>query len=666
MHSGYYSPDFRSDEIHVTIRGDSLLMSFFNMTVSTMERPLNDLMDRTLLRIRKKFEKKKVIKKKGIKAVEPVESDGAVYIEKYGVRVETTNLHNSDWVSDMEVFIDSLRMRIIVDAPNITALSSYPRKPILINSPIIAKVSAEYTDRIDYVWCIETDQKLEIVCKESIFIPNESHVGLRIKLYCTPSRKKLVNTSLINNNPPSNSSMNELIYGRTTTLYFNCNIELSKISKTLQIRKDFLSIISNNNQIISSTPNEHNKSNIRIMTYNILADSYATSDYAKKVLYSYIKNPLFLELDYRSQIILQELIIHNSDIICLQECDSKAFEDYYEPYLSKLGYSGHYTGKTGNVPEGCAFFSRNNTFTLLQKYDFHLKNALSSDVSLQDLFSIRPDLFDIACSKLGTTSQIEILQYKNNPKHIFIIANTHLFYHPGASYIRLLQTHVIIQKISQLKSEILFLGLENFLMKENITNNDYVSDVNLIDISDGNIEVSVVFAGDLNSTAEDGVIEYLSSGVILPEHDEWKSMDTFKWGKAERKAAAALAVEGEGEGEIHTASSKSYENNDNDNGYENVPITVLSSQLSEILPVLTHDLGLFSATGFPTYTNFTRGFQDLLDYIFIPCYSSSSSSLNVVSVAPFPSYDVLIEEIALPSEVFPSDHLSVVIDLSIN
>lgn len=46
---------------------------------------------------------------------------------------------------------------------------------------------------------------------------------------------------------------------------------------------------------------------LRIMSYNILADQYAGSDYAQKVLFSYCPGPA-LDPEYRKQLVLQELL----------------------------------------------------------------------------------------------------------------------------------------------------------------------------------------------------------------------------------------------------------------------------------------------------------------------------------------------------------------------
>lgn len=51
-------------------------------------------------------------------------------------------------------------------------------------------------------------------------------------------------------------------------------------------------------------------------------------------------------------------------------------------------------------------------------------------------------------------------------------------------------------------------------------------------------------------------------------------------------------------------------------------------------------------------------FKDLLDYVFI-----ESDIMTVDAVSPFPAESILSENVALPSSVFPSDHLAVAVDV---
>lgn len=73
---------------------------------------------------------------------------------------------------------------------------------------------------------------------------------------------------------------------------------------------------------------------------------------------------------------------------------------------------------------------------------------------------------------------------------------------------------------------------------------------------------------------------------------------------------------------------------------------------------LKHDLNLSSAYSTAEYTNYTAGFCGCLDYIFY-----QKDYLEIEQVVPMPSKDELSLHTALPSVVFPSDHISLCVDL---
>lgn len=74
---------------------------------------------------------------------------------------------------------------------------------------------------------------------------------------------------------------------------------------------------------------------------------------------------------------------------------------------------------------------------------------------------------------------------------------------------------------------------------------------------------------------------------------------------------------------------------------------------------LHQPINIESACGTPPYTNFTQGFQETLDYIFI-----DSDTLTVTKVVPLPSHEDVTANVGLPSIVFPSDHLALICDLT--
>jgi len=118
--------------------------------------------------------------------------------------------------------------------------------------------------------------------------------------------------------------------------------------------------------------------------------------------------------------------------------------------------------------------------------------------------------------------------------------------------------------------------------------------------------VTVMLCGDFNSTPPFGVVEYLTGGVIGENHSDWRSQ--------EGEEVVGLALE--------------------------------------------LDKKFISACGTPKYTNYTQGFKDCLDYIFI-----EDGMFEVEQVIPLPSEEELSQHIALPNIVFPSDHVAIVADL---
>lgn len=65
-----------------------------------------------------------------------------------------------------------------------------------------------------------------------------------------------------------------------------------------------------------------------------------------------------------------------------------------------------------------------------------------------------------------------------------------------------------------------------------------------------------------------------------------------------------------------------------------------------------------SACGTPKYTNYVPGFKACLDYIFY-----QTEHFEVQEIIPMPSDEELAAHIAIPSVVFPSDHVAIVANL---
>ena len=97
------------------------------------------------------------------------------------------------------------------------------------------------------------------------------------------------------------------------------------------------------------TPNYLEDSNqFRVISYNILANVYATSEHAKERLYPYC-DASALDQDYRQCLLSREVLGYRGDIICLQEVGTKYFSQFLCPVLNQWNYEGCFHEKAGKV-----------------------------------------------------------------------------------------------------------------------------------------------------------------------------------------------------------------------------------------------------------------------------------------------------------------------------
>ncbi|XP_035223948.1 2',5'-phosphodiesterase 12-like [Stegodyphus dumicola] len=125
-------------------------------------------------------------------------------------------------------------------------------------------------------------------------------------------------------------------------------------------------------------------------------------------------------------------------------------------------------------------------------------------------------------------------------------------------------------------------------------------------IEDPQCTIALILSGDFNSFPKGGVYKFITKGYLPKDCLDWKS-----------------------------------------NPEEEVKGLALS-----------HSLQLDSACGTPKYTNYTEGFAGCIDYIFY-----EKCRFHVSAVVPFPTNEQLTKYKALPSKVFPSDHIALVCSL---
>ncbi|XP_018377460.1 PREDICTED: 2',5'-phosphodiesterase 12 isoform X3 [Trachymyrmex cornetzi] len=233
----------------------------------------------------------------------------------------------------------------------------------------------------------------------------------------------------------------------------------------------------------------------RVISYNILADTYADSDFSKDVLFPYCPQ-YALDMDYRKQLILKEIIGFNSDIICLQEVDKNIYEYDLLPSLYMLNYDGVFVTKN-EVNEGLATFFNQNRF---EKLGFE-RSIMAQNVDLPKFAAIWSkidnDKIKARFLNRNTTIQVTTLRSKENRSEILVIGNTHLYFKPDADHIRLLQGYYAITYLHDIAKRI---------QEENPECN-----------------VSVIFCGDFNSVPECGIYQLITKNYVSETCEDWKS-----------------------------------------------------------------------------------------------------------------------------------------------
>jgi len=369
----------------------------------------------------------------------------------------------------------------------------------------------------------------------------------------------------------------------------------------------------------SLPPNSPNNSltTFRLSSFNLLAKEYARTSFAIEQMYPYC-NRRHLDIKYRKTLLAREVVELDCDIMCFQETSSDLFEDFLVPLLRKT-HQGRLTLKAGRVAEGCTMFFRRDMFDLETTVDVKFSEALVNDAHYKDYVKELklkwPTFFDDVLPHMTTIFQFTVLRCSSSSDYI-IIGNTHLFYHPNAMHIRILQCMVMAHESQKL--------VKMFKKKG---------------------KVCTILCGDLNSLPTTGSITLLKTGHVPSNHPDWEYGTIFKWGDV-----------GHSEG-------------DDAKGVLVVPLPDdISSEESVLLSEgMGVTINLKNSVGFddayeshePEFTNSLKGFQATLDYIF------KTSNLEVVRVLPGISPKDIEACGGIPSVEYPSDHISIAAELRI-
>lgn len=292
---------------------------------------------------------------------------------------------------------------------------------VFVGVPLVIETRVLHAERAVIVWFVGGKQ---VLYDSHCYTPTEEDVGKEVSFLINPVRSGLCS-------------------GYEEVYQYEKAIQTQPFMPIIELRQSWL-----------ARPKE-DQSKLRVMSYNLLADLYATRGIDQKVMYNHCKVD-FVARTRRMPLLVHEILAHQPDIICLQEVDSIIFEQLLRPVLKAHGYHGYYSNKVAAQKEGCAMFWS------LQVFD---EDAAQEEFALRDLVESQPDgdqtdwdsldqiksLLDhcpeLGCvvrEKVGQILQVATLRLKNqNGKaESLVVGNTHLFYHPMADHIRAIQVRL--------------------------------------------------------------------------------------------------------------------------------------------------------------------------------------------------------------------------------
>lgn len=131
--------------------------------------------------------------------------------------------------------------------------------------------------------------------------------------------------------------------------------------------------------------------------------------------------------------------------------DRKIYNYDLQPVLGRLGYNSDFCIKRGSVAEGLACFYNRDRFKHLETFRLVLSDELNTNCLFSDIWSKIIENKELSERILdrSTVLQVNILESLDNDE-VLIVGNTHLYFHPDADHIRLLQGAVIIRYLEHI------------------------------------------------------------------------------------------------------------------------------------------------------------------------------------------------------------------------
>lgn len=390
-------------------------------------------------------------------------------------------------------------------------------------------------------------------------------------------------------------------------------------------------------------------SKIRVVQYNMLADTYAL-----EMAFPYVKNK-YLRWQYRGVNLVQELSTYEADIIALQEVDH--FSDFLQPQLRQYGYEGVFYKRPGSKRDGCAIFYRTSMFTAQD--EFHLDyNELASKKRRGSFSScVNATTTAVPPSSLVTSSSGPAITTAGRSSAAHgRVASADSPITPGSAP-RLKRKQSVSQPSSPRVSLVGASREQSTFRTSNVAFGVYLVDNNgfglwvvtthlhwdpkMEQVKDAQADLlrkrveelthkypkntGVILCGDINSTPDSSVYDLLTN-----PRDRKNPLHVVGMKSEEKREA-----------DSDTGSNTSHHEGGDKKVREPLQLRSIFHHKSE-----------------PSFTNFTQKFKGTLDYIF-----HTPNVLAPLCALSTPPMTELESDTALPNELYSSDHIAMVADL---
>ncbi|KAL6175318.1 hypothetical protein ACLB2K_051959 [Fragaria x ananassa] len=345
-----------------------------------------------------------------------------------------------------------------------------------------------------------------------------------------------------------------------------------------------------------------------VVSYNILGVDNASNH---SDMYSNVP-PKYMKWKRRRRLIRKEVNSYNAGIVCFQEVDR--FDDLAHKFR-KDGFDGVHKARSGEASDGCAIFWKHDMFSLLHQESIEFQSfGLRHNVAqfcvlkLQDQLEsdIPPDTSMRPCTQCRS----------------LVVGNIHVLFNPSRGDIKLGQIRLFLEKAYKLSLE---WG-----------------------------SIPVIIAGDLNSTPQSPIYQFLASSKLdIQKHDR-------------RRISGQMEFESQYRTFMYNATryGKPFV-------YRWSAEEVRLATGCEEVTHLQHHLKLGSAYrgvpgskrtrdrwGEPLATSYHSNFLGTVDYIW------RTEELVPVRVLETLPIDILKGTSGLPSKRWGSDHLALVCELA--